>query len=72
VFSFVFYSLICFYRTDPDRPYKFYDLSKDVDDLLSGMQEGHYNMGFTVVKNWPPEQEKKQVVPEGDNDVLFA
>jgi hypothetical protein len=45
---------LCFCRSDPDRPHTFYDLSKDADQLLSGM-ELHDGVGFTTVKHWPPK-----------------
>jgi hypothetical protein len=46
---------LCFYRNDPDRPYIFYDISKDADQLLSGMAL-HDDVGFTTVKHWPPKE----------------
>lgn len=38
---------------DPDRPYSYYDLSKDAKKLLAGVGVSH-NVGFTVVKHWAP------------------
>lgn len=41
--------------TDPDRTYSFYDLSKDARKLLVGIKVEE-NIGFTVVKHWPPNK----------------
>jgi hypothetical protein len=61
-------SLTCFcaVRTDPDRPYSFYDLSRDSQKLLSGM-EVQENVGFTRVAHWPPKKKgaRSQAIEEG-------
>jgi hypothetical protein len=44
-----------FRRSDPDRPYAFYDIVKDAKKLLEGM-EVQENVGFTLVKHFPPKQ----------------
>lgn len=41
--------------TDPDRPYSFYDLTKDAEVLLSGMDVSK-NVTFSQIKHWPPEK----------------
>ena len=41
---------------DPERPFAFYDLTKDAMKLLQGMDLSH-NAGFTKVKYWPPKSE---------------
>jgi hypothetical protein len=46
--------------TDPDRPFSFYDLTKDAEVLLQGMDISH-NVTFSQIKHWPPE--KEVVVP---------
>jgi hypothetical protein len=40
---------------DPDRTYSYYDLSKDARKLLVGI-EVEENIGFTIVKHWPPHK----------------
>ena len=42
---------------DPDRPYSWYDLTKDAKLLLAGMDLSA-NVGFTKVKHWPPTAKK--------------
>lgn len=41
---------------DPDRPFAFYDLTKDAMKLLKGMVLSH-NVGFTKVKYWAPKSD---------------
>ena len=43
--------------TDPDRPHAFYDITKDAEVLLRGMDvEG--KVVFSQISHWPPEKEK--------------
>ena len=64
-------------RSDPDRPYSYYDLTKDVDKLLRGMplqaEKGismvkqtplQAEKGFSMVKHWPPKKVLKD--PEAE------
>jgi hypothetical protein len=51
---------LLFRRTDPDRPFAHYDLSKDAKKLLEGM-EVQENVGFTRVKHFPPKQNAGEV-----------
>lgn len=46
--------------TDPDRTYSFYDLSKDAKKLLLGITRDE-NVGFTIVKHWPPNERGDEV-----------
>jgi hypothetical protein len=42
-------------RTDPDRDYTYYDLTKDADHILSGTnRRGKYS--FSRVKHYPPNR----------------
>jgi hypothetical protein len=45
--------------TDPDRPYEFYDLTKDADELLAGLDIGNKHV-FSVVSHWPPEKKQDE------------
>ena len=47
--------LCIMYRSDPDRPYSYYDLTKDVEKLLRGMPL-QAEKGFSIVKHWPPKK----------------
>jgi hypothetical protein len=47
--------LCMMYRSDPDRPYSYYDLTKDAEKLLRGMPLQAEN-GFSKVKHWPPKK----------------
>jgi len=38
---------------DPDRPYSFYDLTKDASKLLKGTKL-KAKTGFSRLKHWPP------------------
>jgi hypothetical protein len=51
---------LVFRRTDPERPFAYYDLSKDAKKLLEGM-EVQENVGFTRVKHFPPKQNEGEV-----------
>jgi hypothetical protein len=48
---------ILFRRSDPERPFAFYDICKDAAKLLKGM-EVQENVGFTLVRHFPPKQNK--------------
>ena len=51
------------HRADPDRPYSFYDLSKDAEKLLQGTDiKG--NVGFSIVKHWPPGEDHESDLEE--------
>jgi hypothetical protein len=41
--------------TDPDRPYSFYDLTKDADVLLKGMDVSQ-KVVFSQIVHWPPPE----------------
>jgi hypothetical protein len=45
--------------TDPDRPHSFYDLTKDAEVLLRGMDLSS-KVVFSQICHWPPEREKKK------------
>lgn len=51
--------------TDPDRPYAFYDLTKDAEKLLAGLDVGS-NHVFSVLAHWPPEKSKTN--PSGGSE----
>ena len=40
------------YRTDPDRPHAYYDLTKDAEDLLEG-PDVDMSKQFTQIRHWP-------------------
>ena len=42
-------------RTDPDRPRAFYDLTKDAEKLLRGI-DVQTRTGFSVIKHWKPSK----------------
>jgi hypothetical protein len=41
--------------TDPDRPYSFYDLTKDAEVLLKGMDVSQ-KVVFSQIVHWPPPE----------------
>ena len=43
--------------TDPDRPYSFYDLTKDAEVLLKGMDVSG-NVTFSQIAHWPPPKKE--------------
>jgi len=43
---------------DPDRAYRYYDLTVDADKLLSANSEiAKNNKGFSIVKSWKPDED---------------
>jgi len=43
--------------TDPDHPHSYYDLTKDADELLRGMDMSGKNV-FSTLTHWPPKRKK--------------
>jgi hypothetical protein len=44
--------------TDSDRPHSFYDLTKDADEVLRGLDISHKHV-FSTLSHWPQKQRKK-------------
>ncbi|KAL7538232.1 hypothetical protein ACHAXR_008380 [Thalassiosira sp. AJA248-18] len=49
---------------DPDKPYVYYDLTRDARQVLSTMPEGKINLLFSTVKHWPPNPNVPSVQSE--------
>ena len=45
--------------TDPDHPHSYYDLTKDADELLRGMDISRKTV-FSTLTHWPPERKKQK------------
>lgn len=46
---------------DPDRPYTYYDITKDAKHLLHGTNENSEAVTFSQMRHWPPMKEGEQV-----------
>eukprot|EP00977_Amphora_coffeiformis_P013123 scaffold3376_cov151-Amphora_coffeaeformis.AAC.3 len=52
--------------TDPDRPYSFYDLTKDAEVLLKGMDVSS-NVTFSQIAHYPPEGKADEKKSESES-----
>ena len=48
------------YRTDPDREYSYYDLTKDADHVLTGTSR-RAKHSFSRMKHFPPEDDNGRI-----------
>jgi hypothetical protein len=58
--------------SDPDRPYSFYDLTKDADVLTRGMDESVRKNVFSQVTHYPPDQEEDPTIVYKEKDVNIS
>ena len=45
--------------TDPDRPHSYYDLTKDAEEVLRGLDISHKHV-FSTLHHFPPEKMKRK------------
>jgi hypothetical protein len=43
--------------TDPDNPHSFYDLTKDADEVLGGLDVSQKRV-FSTLRHWPPKEKE--------------
>lgn len=43
--------------TDPDHPHSFYDLTKDADEVLRGLDVSQKHV-FSTLRHWPPKEKE--------------
>jgi len=56
---------------DPDRPFEFYDLTKDADKLLRGMDVSH-KVVFSLVRHWPPTGSSNNTEQSDEDEIVVA